>query len=99
MIVKILYGSGLRITEAVRLRVQDVDFDYKHITVRSGKGDKDRVTMFSATLIPLLKNHLDKVKLIHEKDLAEGFGAVYLPYALTKKYPNVDKECVQTLST
>jgi integron integrase len=91
LIVKILYGSGLRITEAVRLRVQDVDFDYKQITVRSGKGDKDRVTTFSATLIPLLKNHLDKVKLIHEKDLAEGFGAVYLPYALAKKYPNADK--------
>lgn len=92
LIVKILYGSGLRITEAVRLRVQDVDFDYKQITVRSGKGDKDRVTTFSATLIPLLKNHLDKVKLIHEKDLAEGFGTVYLPYALAKKYPNADKE-------
>lgn len=91
LVVKMLYGSGLRITEAVRLRVQDVDFDYKQITVRSGKGDKDRVTTFSATLIPLLRNHLDKVKSIHDKDLADGFGAVYLPHALAKKYPNADK--------
>ncbi len=62
LVVKILYGSGLRITEAVRLRVQELDFEYKQIMVRSGKGDKDRVTTFSAALMPLLRNHLDKVK-------------------------------------
>ena len=72
--------------------MQDVDFDYKHITVRSGKGDKDRMTTFTASLTPLLQNHLAKVKLIHKKDLAEGYGAVYLPYALAKKYPNAEKE-------
>ncbi|MGR8981530.1 MAG: phage integrase N-terminal SAM-like domain-containing protein [Gammaproteobacteria bacterium] len=66
-------------------------FLYKQITVRSGKGEKDRVTTFSAKMIPLLQIHLAKVKLIHDKDLAEGFGAVYLPFALAKKYPNAEK--------
>ena len=92
LVVKLLYGSGLRITEAVRLRVQDVDFSYKQLIVRSGKGDKDRVTTFAQAMGPLLLNHLDKVKLIHEKDLADGYGAVFLPYALAKKYPNAEKE-------
>jgi integrase len=63
----------------VRLRVQDIDFGYKQITVRSGKGDKDRVTTFAASLAPALLNHLDKVKSVHDQDLAEGYGAVYLP--------------------
>ncbi|WP_026600695.1 integron integrase [Methylomonas sp. 11b] len=92
LVVKLLYGSGLRITEAVRLRVQDVDYGYKQITVRSGKGDKDRVTTFSTTLMPLLQNHLEKVKAIHDQDLVNGFGAVYLPNALAKKYPNAERE-------
>ena len=92
LVVKIIYGSGLRITESVRLRVQDIDFDYKQITVRSGKGNKDRVTTFSKNLIPQIKMHLQRVKLIHDKDLASGYGAVYLPYALAKKYPNAAKE-------
>jgi integrase len=92
VILKLLYGSGLRITEAVRLRVQDIDFEYKQVTVRSGKGNKDRVTTFSTSLMPQLKTHLQRVKLIHEKDLHDGFGSVYLPYALNKKYKNADKE-------
>lgn len=106
LIVKLLYGSGLRISEAVRLRVQDIDYDYKQITVRSGKGNKDRVTTFSTALIPLLKNHLRKVKLIHDRDLEEGFGSVYLPNALAKKYPKAENEWIwqyvfpaRTLST
>ncbi len=92
LIVKLLYGSGLRISEAARLRVHDIDFDYKQITVRSGKGNKDRVTTFSSTLMPLLKDHLSRVQLTHTKDLENGFGSVYLPFALSKKYPNADKE-------
>lgn len=92
LLVKLLYGSGLRISEAVRLRVQDIDFAYKQITVRSGKGDKDRVTTFAASLAPLLLNHLDKVKAVHDQDLVDGYGAVYLPYALAKKYPNAERE-------
>lgn len=92
MIVKLLYGSGLRISEATRLRVQDIDFDYNQITVRSGKGNKDRVTTFSENLTPLFKNHLEKVKMIHDKDLSHGLGHVYLPHLLAKKYSNAETE-------
>ena len=92
LIVKLLYGSGLRILEAVRLRVKDVDFGMKQVTVRSGKGDKDRFTTLPATVIPLLENHLQRVKGFHEKDLAEGHGAVYLPYALERKYPGAARD-------
>jgi len=92
LIVKLLYGSGLRILEAVRLRVKDVDFAMKQVTVRSGKGEKDRFTTLSTSLIPLLENHLRRVKGFHEKDLAEGHGAVYLPYALERKYPGAARD-------
>lgn len=86
--MKLLYAGGLRISEGVRLRVQDVDFGFKQITVRDGKGKKDRVTPLANELAPLLEKHLERVKLIHEKDLSDGYGSVYLPYALDKKYPN-----------
>ena len=92
LVVKLLYGSGLRIMEAVRLRVKDVEFAMKQITVRSGKGDKDRVTTFAGSMIPLLQNHLQKVKALHEQDLARGHGAVYLPNALERKYPSANRE-------
>lgn len=92
LVVQLLYGSGLRITEAVRLRVQDVDYAYKLITVRSGKGGKDRVSTFPASLEPALEQHLARVRLLHERDLADGYGAVYLPHALARKYPNADRE-------
>jgi integron integrase len=82
----LLYGTGMRLMECVRLRVKDIDFEYQQITVRSGKGDKDRVTPFSPLLNALMNNHLAKVKVIHENDLQAGFGAVYLPHALEKKY-------------
>ena len=88
LIAKILYGSGLRIMEAVRLRVKDIDYEMKQITVRSGKGNKDRFTTFSSSLIPLLENHLCKVKTLHQQDLEKGFGKVYLPGALERKYRN-----------
>ncbi len=92
LVVKLLYGCGLRITESVRLRVQDIDYRYKQLTVRNGKGMKDRVTPFSEIMEPLLRNHLESSKLIHKQDLATGHGAVYLPHALTRKYPNAEKE-------
>ncbi len=92
LIVKLLYGSGLRIMEAARLRIKDVDFQMKQITVRSGKGDKDRVTTFPASIIPLLENHLAKVRVLHDRDLADGHGEVYLPHALNRKYPGAGKE-------
>ena len=90
--VKLLYGCGLRITEAVRLRVQDIDYGFKQITVRNGKGLSERVTPFPETIAPLLHNHLERVKAIHGRDLAEGFGTVYLPHALSRKYPHAEKE-------
>lgn len=91
LIVKLLYAGGLRISEAVRLRVQDIDFGFKQITVRDGKGKKDRVTPLANNLIVPLQMQLEKVSLVHQKDLGMGFGSVYLPYALAKKYPNADK--------
>jgi integron integrase len=88
----ILYGSGMRLMECVRLRVKDIDFGYGQITVRQGKGFKDRVTMLPKIIESGLKQHLSQVKVIHEQDLSEGFGEVYLPYALERKYPNANKE-------
>jgi integron integrase len=92
LVAKLLYGSGLRIMEAVRLRVKDIDFPMKQLTVRPGKGDKDRFTTLPATLIPLLQNHLGRVKTLHQRDLAQRQGEVYLPEALARKYPNASKE-------
>ncbi len=88
----LLYGSGLRLMECLRLRVKDIDFDYRQITVHDGKGFKDRVTMLPERLAAPLKDHLVKVKNLHEKDLMEGTGSVYMPYALERKYPNASKE-------
>ena len=92
LVVKLLYGCGLRITEAVCLRVQDIDYDYKQVTVRNGKGGRDRVTPFPGNLEPLMKNHLERVQLIHEQDLEKGYGTVYLPFDLARKYPKAEAE-------
>jgi integron integrase len=88
----LLYGAGLRLMECLRLRVKDVDFDRKQIAVRNGKGNKDRLTMLPETVIPYLQQHLGKVNIIHKQDLSEGYGDVYLPYALERKYPRANKE-------
>ncbi|MCB0307301.1 MAG: integron integrase [Calditrichaeota bacterium] len=88
----LLYGSGLRLMECVRLRVKDVDFEYSQITVRDAKGQKDRITMLPKSIHPHLQLHIKKVRVIHEEDLLEGYGEVYLPYALDRKYPNASKE-------
>ena len=92
LIASLLYGTGMLLMEALRLRVRDVDFHYRQITVRNGKGGKDRVTVLPDSLIMLLKEHLERVKELHDRDLAEGFGHVYLPYALARKYPSADRE-------
>jgi len=92
LVVSLLYGSGLRLMEALRLRVKDIDFTYRQITVRDGKGEKDRVTVLPQSLVEPLKCQLAYAKKIHEQDLKEGYGAVYLPYALERKYPNANKE-------
>jgi site-specific recombinase XerD len=84
VVAKLLYGSGLRIMEAVRLRVKDIDYQMKQLTVRAGKGDKDRCTTFPATLAPLLQNHLAGVKTRHQQDLAQGHGEAYLPICGTQ---------------
>ena len=92
LIAGLLYGSGLRLMECLRLRVKDLDFTYRQLIVRDGKGEKDRVTMLPAKLKQPLMRHLQKVKVLHEQDVAAGYGEVFLPYALERKYPNASKE-------
>jgi len=87
LMVELLYGSGLRLMECVRLRVKDIDFGYARITVRDGKGSKDRITMLPINTAQRLERHLQKVKALHGEDLEAGFGNVYLPSALERKYP------------
>ncbi|MGB7924401.1 MAG: integron integrase [Pyrinomonadaceae bacterium] len=84
----LLYGSGLRLMECVRLRVKDVDFGYRQITVRDGKGEKDRRTVLPTSLIEPLERQLVRAKLLYEEDAQRGYGRVYLPYALERKYSN-----------
>lgn len=84
LVVSMLYGTGMRILEGLRLRVKDIDFARKEILIRDGKGYKDRVTMLPLSLVIPLQAHLAQVKMLHEKDLAQGYGAVYMPFALGK---------------
>ncbi len=92
LMASLLYGAGLRLMECLRLRVKDVDFARKEILVRDGKGFKDRVTMLPAALAEPLRAHLVRVRELHRQDLAEGYGAVYLPYALECKYPGAARD-------
>ena len=92
LMLRLSYGAGLRVSEAIRLRVQDLDFGNETLLVRSGKGDKDRATTLPESLVPELKAHLERVRALHETDLEKGFGAVWLPGALDRKYPNAPKE-------
>lgn len=92
LMASLLYGAGLRLMECLGLRVKDIDFSYNQIVVRDGKGGKDRLTMLPESLKDPLKKHLEKVRILHEQELKEGFGKVYLPFALEKKYPNAERE-------
>ena len=92
LIARLLYGSGLRIMEAVRLRVKDLDLESCEILVRDGKGAKDRVTMLPSSLVDPLRAHLVLVRELHAQDLSAGLPGVYLPYALDRKYPNAPRE-------
>jgi integron integrase len=92
LVAKLQYGSGLRPMEVLRLRIQDVDVGMKQITVRDGKGFKDRYTVLADTVIPILREHIARAKITHDEDLRAGFGAVYLPYALERKYRNAARD-------
>lgn len=94
LIASLLYGTGMRIMECLRLRVQDVDFKRSEILIRNGKGSKDRVTMLPLSLVAPLQAHLRKVRELHENDLTQGFGAVFMPFALERKYPAAAKEWI-----
>ncbi len=91
LMASLLYGTGMRLMECVRLRIKDVDFSDNRIIVRDGKGKKDRITILPETLIDILKLQIKRVKLTHEQDLLDGFGSVYLPNALSEKYPSAEK--------
>jgi integron integrase len=92
LMAQLMYGSGLRLMEVLRLRVKDLDFENRQIVVRDGKGENDRVTMFPESLLEPLRLQLKQVEVRHQIDLREGFGTVYLPYALDRKYPNTNRE-------
>jgi len=92
LIASLLYGTGMRLMEVMRLRVKDVEFARREIVVREGKGFKDRVMMLPEAVMAPLKTHLVNVKSMHDEDVMRGFGEVYLPFALDKKYPNAGRE-------
>jgi len=92
LMAKMLYGSGLRLMECIRLRVQDLDFERNLIYVRGAKGNKDRTTLFPKSIQPDMRHQLEKVKRLHDEDLAQGYGGVYLPEALARKYPQAAQE-------
>jgi integron integrase len=92
LMASLLYGAGLRLKECLTLRVKDLDFQYRQILVREAKGGKDRKTMLPLSVIEPLRQQLTRVRALHQRDLREGFGSVYLPYALARKYPNASRD-------
>lgn len=92
LLASLLYGTGMRLMEALRLRIKDVDFGRNEITIRDGKGGKDRRTMLPRSLVEPLRREIERARLLHEADLLAGFGAVWLPHALARKYPNAPRE-------
>ncbi len=90
LVARLLYGTGMRLLEGLRLRVKDLDFETGEIVVRSGKGDKDRTTTLPRVLAPALRTHLAGVRMVHDGDVGEGFGRVWMPNALEVKYPNAN---------
>ena len=92
LIARLMYGTGMRLMEAIRLRIKDVNFEYQQIIIRDGKGGKDRVSVLPESLVDDLIRQIECVQQLHKTDLAEGYGRVYLPFALARKYPNADRE-------
>lgn len=91
LILRLVYGTGMRIKECLSLRVKDVDFERREILIRDGKGFKDRITMLPQSLAETLREHLKRVELLHRADLRAGYGEVYMPFALARKYPSAGK--------
>ncbi len=94
LMASLLYGAGLRLMECLRLRVKDIDFDYRQITVRDGKGNKDRITLLPDSSVELLKLQLQKTRTMHAFDLTQGYGEVFLPYALERKYKHAGRQWI-----
>jgi integron integrase len=94
LFIQILYGSGLRLSEGLQLRIKDVDFAQGQLDVRNSKGQESRVTMLPQRVINPLKEHLQSVRRLHQQDLDKGYGSVYLPFALERKYPNADRQWI-----
>ena len=92
LMVQLMYGTGMRISELIRLRIKDIDFGMSQIIIMDGKGGKDRITLLPEKLIPQLKNQITLVSALHKQDLQDGFGEVYLPNALSRKFVNAPKE-------
>lgn len=92
LMASLLYGTGMRLRECLRLRIKDLDFSYKQITIRDGKGNRDRVTVLPDSLIQALRAQLAHAKAVHQRDLKQGFGQVHLPFALAEKYKNADRD-------
>lgn len=92
LLASLLYGTGMRLMECLRLRVKDVDFARTEITVRDGKGGKDRRTMLPRSLVEPLRREIERARLLHQQDLAAGFGATRLPHTLARKYPRAARE-------
>jgi len=94
LVAKLLYGSGLRLTEGLKLRVKDVDFSQHQLMIRDAKGRESRVTVLPSSLMDTLAHHLQGVRQLHQQDLAQGYGSVYLPFALERKYPRAEREWI-----
>ena len=92
LMTQIMYGSGLRLMEVLRLRIKDLDFANHQILIRDGKGESDRITPFPDSLLEPLRLHVNKIRIMHQQDLSQGFGTVFLPYAIEQKYPNANRE-------
>ena len=92
LLARLMYGTGMRVMESLQLRVKDIDFAYRQIIIREGQGNKDRVTPLAQALVGPLQTHLEQIRDLHNRDLGEGFGTVYLPHALARKYPQANRE-------
>jgi integron integrase len=92
LMIQLMYGSGMRVSECVRLRILDIDFSYQQIVIRAGKGNKDRIVPMPGSVIAALQEQIETIRVMHERDCRAGYGAVFMPTALARKYPNAESE-------